>query len=448
MTAWRTIASDAGRFAPVMWRGLISYGDPGRTRRWQDRRLRALVQYAARHVPYYQQLFREHNIDPRSIRGVDDLPRIPITDKATLKRLPLRHRVSDQFQADRLIRHATSGSSGIPFQIRRTWFDERRMNVFWVRNMLRQGVHPRDRIVMLVGSRPVPSGDRLFVQWGLAQIGLFSQTKIHSLRPPEEVLEDTVRCRPDRLMGYAWALLRMGEVYAATGRRGFWPQAVHTFGEVVTPDMRRRLAESYQCPVYDIYGSYEFGMAAFECRTHASFHVADDAVVLEVLRHGAAVREGEAGTITGTNLLGYAMPFLRFAIGDIARGGPQPCSCGWRGSTITHVKGRMLDMFPLPDGRRIHPYEIVFLMIERLGDRIFQYQLIQENLNEVVLYLVPTPHRSTEGFAEFIANVERLLGPQVRFRIETVDAIDFERSGKFRVSRSRVLSAYDEPSSD
>src|SRR5512139_1015680 len=119
MTKLLTIAQDAGRFVQTLRRGLESRGD--RDRRWQDKQAASVAAYAAQHVPYYRQLFREHGIEPSSIRSVEDLQRIPITTKAMLKRLPLSERVSDLYQADDLVRHTTSGSSGIPFDIRRTW---------------------------------------------------------------------------------------------------------------------------------------------------------------------------------------------------------------------------------------------------------------------------------------------------------------------------------------
>lgn len=445
MTKLLDITRDAGWFAQSLGRGLGSTTDPIRSRRWQDAQVARLVGYATRHVPYYRRLFRDHKIEPSSIRSVDDLQRIPITTKAMLKRLPLRDRVSDAYLPGELVRHTTSGSSGIPFEILRTWFDERRMNVFWIRHIMRQGVKPQHRIVVLTGVRTVPSGDRLFVQRALANVGLFRTDRVNCLRPAAEILRDVEQRKPDHLMGYGSALLLVAEAYAASGRRGFRPRAIHPFGEVVTPAMRQRLVEAYQCPVLDIYGSYEFGMAAFECHEHSAYHVSDDSVALEVLRDGEPVKEGETGVLTGTNLLGYAMPFIRFEIGDIATRGSNPCRCGWQGSTIADIRGRMLDMFPLPRGREIHPYQIVFIIIQYLADRVFQYQLIQEAMDRVVLHLVPTPGTTLDGFQELVTAVEGLLGGDVRFEIKIVDSIDFEQSGKFRVSRSMVSSEYDQP---
>jgi len=39
----------------------------------RDARLRKIVNYAAKTVPFYRDLFREKKIDPREIRTADDL---------------------------------------------------------------------------------------------------------------------------------------------------------------------------------------------------------------------------------------------------------------------------------------------------------------------------------------------------------------------------------------
>lgn len=44
---------------------------------------------------------------------------------------------------------------------------------------------------------------------------------------------------------------------------------------------------------------------------------------------------------------------------------------------------------------------------------------------------------------DLTAAVAQQLGSDVRFEITIVESIDFEQSGKFRVSRSRVRSEYD-----
>jgi phenylacetate-CoA ligase len=411
---------------------------------WRDKRAAFLVRYAARHVPYYRELFRDHGLDPESFHSIDDLQRIPVTNKADLKERPIEELISDEYDPANLKSYSTSGSSGIPMKILRSWFDDRCLNLFWMKHLPSQGVRPRDRIATLSAVRG-PSAERILIQRALNALGLFRNTKISNLLPVAEILKTLEACRPHRLMGYPGALLRIGEAHRNSRVSNFAPDSVHTFGEVLTPDLRERLSACFNAPVYDIYGSYEFGMAAFECGQSGVYHVGDESVHLEVLKDGVPVGEGENGVLVGTNLLVTAMPFIRFNIGDLVTRGPARCPCGESTSTITNLRGRMLDMFPLPDGREIHPYEITLKLLAARLSSVSQYQLTQETAHSIVLTIVPaSPDIQPSHFQAYRDQIASFLGPEINFEIRLVDHIDFEKSGKFRVSRSKVKSNYDE----
>jgi phenylacetate-CoA ligase len=53
-------------------------------RAYQEELLRTQIAYLAAHSPYYQRLFAENKIDPSTIRTIEDLQRIPFTEKADL----------------------------------------------------------------------------------------------------------------------------------------------------------------------------------------------------------------------------------------------------------------------------------------------------------------------------------------------------------------------------
>jgi phenylacetate-CoA ligase len=62
-------------------------------------------------------------------------------------------------------------------------------------------------------------------------------------------------------------------------------------------------------------------------------------VVLEVLAAGGPAAVGEAGGAPLTGLHGFAMPFVRYLVGDIVVRGPVPCPCGAPFSTIAAIEG-------------------------------------------------------------------------------------------------------------
>ena len=103
----------------------------------------------------------------------------------------------------------------------------------------------------------------------------------------------------------------------------------------------------------------------------------------------------------------------------------------------------MLDYFPLPGGRVIHPYEIVLTLIHDAASWIGQYQLTQEREDRLVLRVVPSATPTPQKLALLEESVVALLGEGVGFQVILVPKIQLEPNGKFRVSRSLVKSAYD-----
>ena len=72
-----------------------------------------------------------------------------------------------------------------------------------------------------------------------------------------------------------------------------------------------------------------------------------------------------------------------------------------------------------------------------------QYQLIQERVDRIILQAVPSVTPTPRELDQIEESIRFLLGEGVEFQILLVPEIRLESSGKFRVSRSLVKSAYD-----
>jgi phenylacetate-CoA ligase len=134
------------------------------------------------------------------------------------------------------------------------------------------------------------------------------------------------------------------------------------------------------------------------------------------------------------------MPFIRYRLGDIATRGERHPNCSQPFSSIRSIQGRMIDYFPLPDGRVIHPYQILSSFIGGRDGWIRQYQLLQEREDLIVLRVQPAQAPDSEHLVALEQSVVSLLGPTVDFRVQLVDDLPLEESGKFRASRSLVHS--------
>ena len=410
-------------------------------RLWQDARLRRLVTHAYERVPFYRRLFDRHRLHPRHIRGVRDLEIIPFVDKAELRRHPPADLLALGHDPAALLTVRTSGSSGEPFTVRRTWLEDKLQYLIRLRAMQGLGIRPRDLVVAVGVQRP-ENGDRKLVGRTLRALRLHPRVLLDGLEDPVHIAYELRRLRPDVLVGLPGMLNRLTAPELAGALEPVRPRLVVVGGEVTTPAMRARLGRTFGAPVYETYGSHECPLIAAECPWSGTLHACEDGVLVELLADGRPVEPGERGEVVVTNLHAYAMPFLRYRIGDLATRAPV-CACGSPVTTLGAIQGRMIDYFPLPDGRLLHPYEIVSRLVWGAQGWIRQYQLVQERRDHVVLYVVAETTPSEAQVAEVTRAVRPVLGDQVSFEVRSVTRIPFEATGKLRPSRSLVWSEYD-----
>jgi len=409
---------------------------------FQNARLRELVRHAWENVPCYRRLFERQGLKPQDIRTVADLATIPISSKRDLQPLPAEDVVARGVDPKRLIIHRTSGSTGQPFSIRRTWFEERVLNAFRWRALRYFGLRATGRHAYIGLSHPLdPRNDRL-PQRLLHALGLYHMTVLDCRQPPQAIVRQLRDLCPDVVSGLAGSVWRVALELGDADRQVLRPHFVHCGGEVLTPPMRRKVAEAFVAPVYDLYGSHEFNLIAWQCKETGDYHTCDDSLIVEVLKDGRPAAPGERGELVATNLHSFAMPFIRFRLGDIVTKGAALCACGQPFSTIRAIQGRMIDYFPLPDGRLMHPYELVDIILSN-APWVGEYQLLQERPDRIILRAVPLAAPSPEAIARVRELVSRQLGPKVQFEVALESEIQLEPSGKFRVSRSLVTSNYD-----
>jgi phenylacetate-CoA ligase len=411
---------------------------------FQAAELRRLVAHAYADVPYYRRLFDRHGLRPEQIRTPADLAAVPITSKRDIQALPAPDVVARGFDPARLIHHRTSGSTGEPLTIRRTWIEERLGDIFRLRAVRAYGWRLRDRRAVMGIVRDRDPRDHELPQRIARALGFFRKEEIHCLAPPAEIVRALCRMSPDVIGGMPAVLAEVASLIGEGERARIHPRYVVVGGEVLTPLMRQRIGEAFRAPVHELYASHELPLIAWECARERKLHVCEDNVIVEVLNEGRPAEPGETGEVVATRLHAYAMPFIRYRVGDAVTRGEPACPCGQPFATIRAVQGRMLDYFPLADGRVIHPYDLVLTILPRSTPWMRQYQLVQEREDRIALLVVPlTPPSPAEvGVVEDAVRAQ--LGPRVEFTVRLVPEIRAEPTGKFRVSRSLVRSAYEE----
>ena len=408
-----------------------------RLARFQSRKLRFLADHAYHRVPLYRRLFDEAGLAPRDLRSAADLAHLPITTKADMRRRPVEDLLAQGVRADDLLLRYTTGSTGEPTRVRRTELEDHLLRLFRVRARRLAGSRLRDR-TLAISSRGVPTDKKPRSRKRLTDaLGILRSANLDCLQPIDDLAREVRRFAPDVLSGYPAVITEIAAIWPDIRERTPNPRLVFAGGEVLTPAMRLRIERGFEAAVVAVYGSFEVGMIGWECAITGDLHLCDDNVVVEVVRGGQPVEVGETGDVVVTGLHTYAAPFIRYDLGDVATRGDETCRCGAPFSTLRNLHGRRMDYCLLPDGRKMHHWEVIPMSFWDMRWHR-RYQLVQETHERFVLRVIADDRPPSEDLSALSTAIEGKLGPRATFRIDLVDDLAFPATGKHQLCRSEI----------
>jgi phenylacetate-CoA ligase len=205
---------------------------------------------------------------------------------------------------------------------------------------------------------------------------------------PAEKLEWLERVRPRHVTTYPISLREVAECACEKGSNLRFSTFVST-GEVLDQQSHDLIAAAFGCRVIDLYGVREVGLVAFQCPDAERHHLCAEALHIELLdEQGQPVRPGRFGRVIVTSLYNYAMPFIRYEVGDYALASGEACACGRGLPSIDQIGGRSRNMLVLPDGSKKRVRGNVFVNADRyLAYR--EIQIAQIALDRIEVRYVP-----------------------------------------------------------
>lgn len=406
---------------------------------YRNVRLKKLLDHAWKHVPYYRKLFDQAGITPEHIREVSGLNKLPVSTKDDLR----AHdglMLSDKISPARLITKFTTGSTGEPFHIRRTFWEAGVSGMVMMRNFRSYGWRRQDTVAVIsMHARARRKAGLPRIISGAMNYYAGKRVHLNCLGDPESLADQILRIRPDIVLSYAGILARIGDILSERKMPDWRPRFLLSGSETLTPIRRRQMEAGFGARAYDYYAAYESGMIAWECRETGLYHVADDHIILEVEQDGKPVppADGVHGETVITNLHSLSMPFIRYRLNDTVVCGPATCPCGAPFSTLRSIEGRRIDYFILPDGRHIHPLGISRAFIQACPG-IKQYQIIQETPDRITVRIVHSPSHPHIGIAAIPEQVKNYVGMNLQVNIDFVDHLRPEPTGKYKLFASHV----------
>jgi len=399
----------------------------------QCKKLRAVIKHAYENVPFYHRKFDKAGIKPDDIQSVNDLSKVPVTTKLEIQRSSLDDIVAGNVDVNRCVKTMTSGSMGLPLTVIVDKRAEDFRGALWARAFWENGLRIGDRIAAIRDPYYFSKN-----RGWLERLGFIQRRLISIFDDAERQLTFLEDFKPDVIRGYPSSLAILAD---ACRRRASCvkPRLVFTGSELLNNGDRKLIGSVFECEILDYYACIEFSLLMWECHEHTGFHINTDGAVIEFLKDEESVAPGERGEIVCTGLANYAMPLLRYKLGDEGIPIEGHCSCGRSLPLMKMMEGRTDDFLTDLDGRRISPLVFSPYPFENL-EGIAQFRVIQERRNRIKFQLVLDEKLSgqEEIFERARKKIKELFGEGMCVDFQILPEIDRDPSGKLRKVISRV----------
>jgi len=418
-----------------------AYWPAERLEEHRNKKLRHVVQYAYEHVPFYHDRFDSFGIKPSDIKAAADLNRLFILRKDEMRN-NLHRMVSSEYDLATLRRFNTSGSTGKPLDFYISQKEDEYRKAKHLRANISIGQKPRDKWAVISSQVHVTETKGL-----QKMLGIYTPTPIVVFNDLQTQISALEKLKPDVLGGYSSSILLIAKEVRTEDSLPFRPRFIIGGAEYIGESSRRFIENVFGVPLYDQYAADEMERIAWQCEEKNGYHIDADSIIVQFVdKNGEEVAPGEKGEVICTSLFNYAMPFIRYAIGDVAVSSEEKCPCGRTLPLMKLFEGRTDSFIILNDGRALSPMAWDATMdIFKLQNSMDQYRIMQKKTG-VIEFLVKLASDSVDKETlkqELLVHFRKTLKispDQAVIEVEFVDSIPLDNTGKLR----KVVSELDQ----
>lgn len=406
----------------------VQFFDKEKTLELQNKNLSKVLKFATEKVAFYKNLGIELTNDPKR-----DIKKFPILKKPVIKEN------LDDFLSqpkENLIRSASSGSSGIQGVTYLTKDEisiSRSLQILWWswagyefgNPLIQTGITPNRKLLKSLK-------DLFLKTTYVPAFGLNEQEKLKVLQK--------ARGRNDyHLGGYASSLYIFSQVAKNNGIDDIKLKSAISWGDKMFAHYRTSIEETFHTKVFDTYGCGELIMTASQC-SKGVYHITDPHVYVEIVdSEGNDVPDGEMGYVLLTKLDCFAMPLIRYYIGDLAVKSKdyETCKCGRSWSKLEKIIGRDTDLIKTPGGKYlvVHSFTGVFEHIPEIK----QFMVVQRNLEGIEIQFIRDKGFNDNNTLNNVRNrIHKLVGEIFPIHFVEVDKIPPTASGKPQIIQNLI----------
>lgn len=407
-------------------------------------KLRKILSHAYQHSQFYRNRFDAAGFNPGNLTQISDMANIPFLEKSELSNnmsAIITPGIGSRFKA------ASSGSTGTALRFEYDSYQQAWMEACRWRGRAWWGLQRGDRELILWG-RPLID-KRSTTHWNqtksklrnILHINVFTEFNDAFI---EQVWHHIQTFKPKIIYGYgscigkiATSLLDKGYKLAANDA----PVLIEYTGDHMFQFEIDAATTVFSAPVLSQYGASEVPSISNQCKL-GHHHISTDNVLIEFITpDGNPAQPGEQGDIILTTLSNYAMPLIRYRVGDYGACSDQVCECGVHLPLMELKVGKSVDVFDTTDKKAVSAYLFDYINKKLLREGylgIRQFHVTQRKLDDFLVKFVRDKDCPDATIAKFKTTILEKLGNNIHIDTEFVDSIDTPASGKRRYFEKKI----------
>jgi len=396
-------------------------------------RLQNILKHAYNKNEYYNQLFTRAKINPSDIDSYEDIKKIPLLTKDTIRNVGIKM-ISKGYDINQLMICKTGGSTGTALDIYITEECSEMRNACALRHNRWTGWDIGEPIAAVWGNPVIDTTLKGKIKNALLNPCIYLDTMKMNPSTVREFAKDWERVRPTMLYGHAHSLYILAKYVRELEIYNITPKGILSTSMMLISHEREFIENVFKMKIYDRYGCEEVGLIASECEMHEGMHINIEHLYVEIISHDDIISgNGSMGEIVVTDLMNEAMPLIRYRIGDVGILSNKVCSCGRGMPLLSRVIGRTADFLIKKDGTRISVVSIIENTLTKI-EGIKQMQIIQKSIDSIIIKIVKDCKYSKYTERLLAEYIEKIFDHNVNIVIDQVIDIPKEKSGKYRFS--------------
>jgi len=389
----------------------------------QNAKLQNLIKHVYHTVEYYHTLMDKYKLKPRDIQNQSDLEKLPILTKEIIKQNYLSF-ISSIYQSFNPVKKITGGSTGAPLQ----YYISKNVESYAWGSIWRAwnvgGYEPGDRVAVLGGDSIIKRNYKTKIYYFLNNWNVLPITKLNE-NNIFYIYEEIKRSSCKMIYAYPTPLLFLAQ-FMLKNELKLQINHIVTTSEMLFPNHRAIIEKAFNCKVYDFYGANDGGLLSFQCEYFDGYHLCMEKCIAEIVDDELQKRlpANEVGNIVLTDLENYAMPFIRYQVGDRGAITNATCKCGRGLNRLTTIAGRVKDFIELPNGKIIDGS--YFTKRFRNVPSVLLFQIVQKPTKDIYAKVRLSENEKSSTIA--LENIEKFISDELKINFKIIRDDSFHRS--------------------